>query len=81
MRKSKDALPGSQQQVVLRPADATHDGLRKCLNWLDECRKLGWSDDVMPSLEAMFWQYYDSDGNKKPSNDAPDHRPGEQPKV
>jgi hypothetical protein len=54
---------------VRRPADATHNSLRKCLHWLDECRKLGWAEDVMPNLEAMFWQYYDSDGNKKSPNE------------
>jgi len=62
--------PVRSSELVLRPADATHDALRKCLHWLDECRKLGWSEDVMPSLEAMFWKYHDSAGNKKPLNSA-----------
>jgi hypothetical protein len=74
MKNTKTLPSRSQQQVGMRPADATHDGLRKCLRWLDECRKLGWSEDVMPGLEAMFWQYHDSAGNKKPHT-APDEPP------
>ena len=55
-------------ELVLRPTDATHDALRKCLRWLDACRELGWAESVMPDLESLFWTYHDSTGNKKPPN-------------
>lgn len=48
-----------------RPTNATHDGLRKCLKWLDACRELGWAEDVMPDFEGLFWKYHDPDGNKR----------------
>lgn len=66
--------PVRSSELFLRPADATHDALRKCLRWLDVCRELGWAESVMPDLESLFWTYHDSAGNKKPPNDE-DKRP------
>ncbi len=48
-----------------RPNDATHDGLRHCLKWLDACRELGWGESVMPELEKLFWKYHDKEGRQK----------------
>ena len=55
---------------LVRPPDASINGLRKCLRWIDACREIGWADAVMPDLEALFWQYHDKDGNKKPNEKA-----------
>jgi hypothetical protein len=60
--KTPDRVRSSE--LVLRPADATHDALRICLRWLDACRELGWAESVMSDL--------DSAGNKKPQNNQAD---------
>jgi len=51
--------------VAPRPPDASHEGLRKCLKWLDNCSDLGWPEKSLPDLEGMFWHYRDKDGNMK----------------
>ena len=56
-------------RLVMRPPDATQDALRGCLKWLDACRELGWSEELMPDLEELWWKYKDSFGNPKPQND------------
>ncbi len=48
-----------------RPNNATHEGLRRCLKWLDACRDLGWGENMMSDLEKMFWKYHDNEGNRK----------------
>ena len=64
---SKETPIGGCLERLVRPPDASIDGLRKCLRWLDACREIGLADEVMPDLEGLFWQYHDKDGNKKPN--------------
>lgn len=49
-----------------RPHDATIQGLRRCIAWLDACKEIGWDEKDMPKLEDLWWQYYDKDGDRKP---------------
>lgn len=48
-----------------RPSNATHCGLQRCLEWLEACRKLGWNEVEMDSLEELFWTHRDKDGDLK----------------
>lgn len=50
------------KKVNLRPTDATIEALRGCLRWLDACKELGWLDEQLPNLEALWWKYHDKDG-------------------
>ncbi len=56
---------GGQAVMNDRPNNATYEGLRLCLQWLDACRSLGWDESVMPEFEKLFWKYRDNEGNRK----------------
>ena len=70
MKKPKTAAAGAVdlQRLVGRPADASREGLAKCLAWIDACREIGWAEEQMDDLEAIFWKYKDKDGNDKTAN-------------
>ncbi len=57
-----------KKPIPNRPEDASREGLAKCLAWCDACRELGWSENQMDTIEAMFWKYKDKDGNDKTAN-------------
>ena len=61
---------GSQQRVVRRGrATATQAGMVACGQWIDWCKNNGWSEETLPALEALFWNYRDQDGKLKAPND------------
>ncbi len=54
-----------RQVCTNRPEFASVEALKACISWLDECKRLGWKEDSMPSLEQLWWGYHDKEGKSK----------------
>ena len=48
-----------------RPENATIDALRTFLNWMDQCKEIGWQESDMAALEALWWKHHDEKGEWK----------------
>ncbi|MCX6845049.1 MAG: hypothetical protein NTU84_00530 [Verrucomicrobia bacterium] len=61
------------QRLARLRGKASREGMRRCLEWIDSCRELGWNEDQLDDLELLFWQYRDSNGEfKQPSDEVSD---------
>jgi hypothetical protein len=40
----------------------TYNGLRALEKWLESCSGLGWKDEQLPQLEALWLKWHDSNG-------------------
>lgn len=47
---------------------ASIEELRKCLEWLDACKRLGWLHADMKKLESLWWQHH-APGKAPPTPD------------
>ena len=45
--------------VITEPKNASLHARRLCVEWLTACIELGWKEEQLPDLEAMFWKYRD----------------------
>jgi hypothetical protein len=45
--------------------DLTYNGLRALTKWLESCSELGWKDEQLPQLEALWLKWHDRNGLAK----------------
>lgn len=39
-------------------AAATRLELERAMNWVEECKKLGWSEATWDKFEALWWEHH-----------------------
>lgn len=37
-------------------------GAKRCLEWINACKALGWPKSTIPRLVDLWWEYHDDNG-------------------